>query len=143
MDANTMEQKTSWWRRRWQLVVMIACIIGVILSLSYAGVSEEANERDRQMMKSGAALALHFADAHFSDLDTDGDGTITPKELEAASKRSWSNEDAGVTTAAIGYLIAYEHLIGHNFPSSGGTPALLIGIDRKDLASWPNRLAEW
>ena len=133
-----------WLRERWMVIVMVVCVIGAVVTLAYATESTEAKARDRQVMHDIAPLAINFARAHFSALDTDGDGTIAPEELEAATKRTWPNEDPAAVEAALGYLTAYEHLIGHSIGASAGTgPAPLAGINREDLNSWPERMAQY
>jgi hypothetical protein len=124
------------------VIVMVVCVFAAIFTLAYAQGATEAKARDRGVMHDVAPLAINFARAHFSALDTDGDGTIAPEELEAATKRTWPNEDQATVEAALGYLAAYEDLIGHRMgPSSGTAPAPLAGISREDLNSWPERMA--
>jgi hypothetical protein len=124
------------------VIVMVACVFAAILTLAYANEANAAKARDRQVMHNVAPLAINFARAHFSALDTDGNGTIDPEELEAATKRTWPNEDQATVEAALGYLAAYEDLIGHRIgPSAGTAPAPLEGINREDLNSWPERMA--
>src|SRR5271168_2828286 len=113
--TNTMEKNglVSWLHERWMVIVMVACVVGAIVCLVYAQDVAAAKRRDNQVMRTAAPFAINFARAHFSALDTDGDGTIAPEELEAATKRTWPNEDAALVEAALGYLTAYEAMIGH------------------------------
>jgi hypothetical protein len=141
--TNTIEKHklVTWLVKRWMILAMIVAVIGAIAFFVYATESYEAKMRDAQEMRFGAALAMNFARSHFSALDSDGNGTIAPEELEAATKRTWPNEDQAAVEAALGYLTAYGRLIGHHMTSDPQSP--IEGINRDDLNSWHDRMAQY
>jgi hypothetical protein len=143
-NTNEKNKVVSWLRNRWMVIVTVVCVIGAIFTLTYAHEAAAEKARDKQMMRYIAPLAVNFAAAHFSELDTNGDGNIDPQELELASKRPWPKEEGTVVGAALSYLLVYEDLIGHSIgTSTGGIPPPLEGINREDLHSWPERIAQY
>jgi hypothetical protein len=145
MQDTIMTRKSlgMWFRKRGMLLGLLACAGLALVCFVYTLIAVDAKDRDKVMMRDAAPLAINFALRNFSQLDVNQDGNITGEELDTARNRPWPNEDVATSKACLGYLKAYQSMIGHEdekFPTGGGAPPRPTIISREDLNSWLGKL---